>query len=572
MATFEELRNELSRIDGRSYGAYKDIQGQAYESDGGVEFTLHVDHVQGDPFASPSRMRVRVPRAVAGFPEWCDASVSRRIGLETLLAKGFARECGRGSKRSGSGKSGMFGMDTPGQEVLMRTAVMLDAECVEARFICGLPAAGRRALGRAAATMLCEGLPELVARALVFGALDEGQVREAVEVNEDAEVLRAQLVEKKLVAFVANGAVLPRRSGVDQRAMDGEGVVGFAAPESLQVTLEVPNAGAVVGMGIPEGVTLIVGGGFHGKSTLLNAVERGVYNHCPGDGREKVVARGDAVKIRAEDGRSVAGVDISPFINNLPGGTDTTRFSTENASGSTSQAANIVEGLEAGAGVMLIDEDIAATNFMIRDQRMQELVAKEKEPITPFVDKVRVLYKQKGVSSVLVIGGSGDYFEVADTVVMMDAYVPRDVTGEARVIAHRHRVVRDLEVPSYPPVTLRRPESRGLDARRGRRESSVKTRSWDEISFGEETIDLRCVSQIVSESQTRAIGAALLWAKESGVVDGEKTVSEMLDAVEAAIAEGGLDALTRGRPGSFALFRRYELAAALNRLRTVTVR
>ncbi len=419
--------------------------------------------------------------------------------------------------------------------------------------------------------MLCEGLPELVARALVFGALEEEAVREAVEVNEDAEALRAQLGERKLVAFVGEGAVLPRRSGVDQRAMTGEGVIGFESPASLRVTLEAPNAGAVSGMGIPEGVTLIVGGGFHGKSTLLHALERGVYNHCPGDGREKVVARGDAVKIRAEDGRSVAGVDISPFINNLPGGTDTKRFSTENASGSTSQAANIVEALEAGAGVLLVDEDIAATNFMIRDARMQELVAKEKEPITPFVAKVRVLYEERGVSSVLVIGGSGDYFEVADTVVMMDAYVPREVTGEAKEIAEKYHGEFRGAGEGFGEVTARRPRPEGMDARRGRREASVKTRSWSEISFGEETIDLGCVSQIVSESQTRAIGAALLWVRESGVIDGERTVAEVLDAVEGRITEGGLDALSWGRPGSFALFRRYDLAAALNRLRTLRV-
>ncbi|MFV1995794.1 MAG: P-loop domain-containing protein, partial [Verrucomicrobiales bacterium] len=387
MQSFDDLQAELYRIDGRSYKAYKDFQGKIYACDGPCAFTLHVDHVQGDPFASPSRLRVRVSRGAAGFPDWADLGGARRVGLETFLAKAFARECARVSSRSGSGKSGMFGIDTPGQEVIERTAIRMEDEVIEARFVCGLPAAGRRALGRNAARMLCEELPALVARALVFAALDEGGVREAVEVNEDADSLRGQLAQRSLVAFVADGSVLPRRSGVDQHPMEQEGVVRFESPGSLRVTLETPNTGPVSGMGIPEGVTLIVGGGFHGKSTLLNALERGVYNHCHSDGRERVVARGDAVKIRAEDGRSVAGVDISPFIDNLPGGTDTERFTTENASGSTSQAANIVEALEAGAGVLFVDEDIAATNFMIRDARMQELVAKEKEPITPFIDK-----------------------------------------------------------------------------------------------------------------------------------------------------------------------------------------
>lgn len=572
IASFDDLERELNRIDGRSYRAYKDIQGETYSYDGPVTFTLFVDHVQGDPFAAPSRLRVQIPCETTNFPDWCDQTTARQIGLETLLAKGFARECGRASSRSGSGKSGLFGIDSPGQEVIKRTAVMLVDQGVEARFTCGLPASGRRALGRKAIEMLCQRLPEIIAQSLIFEAWEEKAVREAVEVNEDASSLREQLKSRKLVAFVADGSVLPRRSGVDQRALVGDNVVGFESPESLRVAIDVPNAGTVQGMGIPEGVTLIVGGGFHGKSTLLNAIERGVYNHCPSDGREKVVARDDTMKIRAEDGRSVAGVNISPFINNLPGGTDTTAFSTMNASGSTSQAANIMEGLEAGSGVLLIDEDIAATNFMIRDKRMQELVAREKEPITPFVEKVRALYEERGVSSVLVIGGSGDYFQVADTVVMMDEYRPAEVTAQAKAIAEKHRVETSIQGESFGEVTPRCPDPRRFDARKGRREGVVKTRGWDEISFGTETIDLSGVSQLVSESQTRAIGAALLWAVDEGVIDGTKTIPEILDAVEKAIAAKGLDALTRQRVGNLAEFRRYELAAAINRLRTLQLK
>lgn len=569
--SFSDLSHDLNRIDGSSYRAYKDLQGRTYHYEGALAFALTVDHVQGDPFAAPSRLSVEIERVVAGFPEWCDQNVSRRIGLETFLAKAFSTECQRASQRKGSGKSGRFGIDTPGQEVIERTAVMVNPESIEVRFTCGLPAAGRRALGRQAADMLCEALPDMVASALVFGALDESAVRQAVEVNEDADSLRAQLESRHLVAFVADGAILPRRSGVDQRALSSELAVEFRSPESLRVCLDTPNAGQVVGMGIPEGVTLIVGGGFHGKSTLLNAIERGVYNHCPNDGREKVVAQSSAVKIRAEDGRSVAGVNISPFINNLPGGTDTTRFSTANASGSTSQAANISEALEAGGDVLLIDEDIAATNFMIRDRRMQELVAKEKEPITPFVDKVRPLYEERGVSSILVIGGSGDYFDVADTVIMMDEYLPAEVTSDALTIAQKYQTKNHSESLAFGEISQRCPDPRSMDPSKGRRDQIVKVRGWDEINFGKDTIDLSSVSQLVSESQTRAIGAALMWALDRGAIDGQQTMAEILDRVEAEIAEGGLDVLSRQRSGSFARFRGYEMAAALNRLRTLKV-
>lgn len=568
-ADFDSLFGELRRLDGKSYRAYKDLQGREYHSDGALPFSLHVDHVQGDPFAAPSRFHIRVKRAHAGFPDWCDQSRARRIGLETFLAKLFSNECRSISSRSGSGKSGHFGIATPGQEVIERSAVRVREDEIEVRFTCGLPASGRRILGRSAGEMLCDHLPRIIVGSLLFSNLDESSIRGAVEVNEDASFLRGQLEEKRWVAFVADGSILPRQSGVDQRVLEGNGVVGFSSPSSLRETLTLPNAGTVHGMAIPEGVTLIVGGGFHGKSTLLNALERGVYNHCPDDGREKVVSRGGTVKIRAEDGRSVTGVNISPFINNLPGGTDTTSFSTPNASGSTSQAANIIESLEAGAGVILIDEDIAATNFMIRDERMQELVAKEKEPITPFAEKVRALYEERGVSSILVIGGSGDYFRVADTVIMMDEYEPRDVTGEAREIAAKHEGIG--EKLAFGEVTSRYLDPGSIDARKGKRDRSVKTRRRDLISYGTEDIDLGCVSQVVTECQTRAIGAAILWAVENRVIDGRRTVGEILDAVDSAIDEQGLDALDRQRPGNLARFRRYELAAALNRLRALRV-
>ncbi|MEM7146313.1 MAG: ABC-ATPase domain-containing protein [Verrucomicrobiota bacterium] len=573
MDSMDDLQHDLHRIDGKGYRAYKDIQGRHYEEPGEAGFVLHVDYVQGDPFAGPSRMRVRVSAGVAGFPDWTRSSGSRRVGLETYLAKAFAAACRNVSSRAGSGKSGMFGNDRPGQEVLERTAVIVEEDAVEARFFVGLPAQGRRVLGRGAAAMLCGDLPRIVAESLLFRALNEERIQEAVEVNEDADALRAGLAERKLVAMVADGAVLPRRSGVDQRPMTGDEVRAFESPESLRVTIPVPNRGEVCGLGIPEGVNLIVGGGFHGKSTLLNALERGVYNHCPGDGREFVVTRRDAVKIRAEDGRSVSGVNISPFIGTLPGGKGTENFSTENASGSTSQAANVVEAIESGADALLIDEDIAATNFMIRDRRMQELVARDKEPITPFIDRVRPLYEEHGVSAVLVIGGSGDYFDVADTVIMMEEYVPRDVTADAKAIAAARETGREEETRALEMGGNggRVPVPRSIDPARGRKEVNVKTRAMDVISFGEETIDLGAVSQLITESQTRGIAAALVWARGKGIIDGKRSVGEVLDAVGEQIEREGFDGIAGGRPGGIAAFRRHELASALNRLRSLRV-
>ncbi|MBN1827223.1 MAG: ABC-ATPase domain-containing protein [Candidatus Eisenbacteria bacterium] len=563
----ETLRDLLRRIDGRGYKAYKDIRGR-YAFPG---FELSIDHVQGDPFAAPSRLRVFVPMARAAFPESTRRNRSRAIALAGVLARAFARAARGAAERRGSGKSGLIEIDRPGQEVLERTAVIVGGDRVEARFVVGLPAAGRRVLGRQAEAMLLGDLPEIVDASLLYAALDAEAIDRAVRTNEDADHLRGALAERGLIAFVADGAVLPRRSGVDDRPLV-EGAVPFRSPESLRVSVGLPNAGAVTGMGIPRGVTLIVGGGFHGKSTLLHALERGVYNHLPGDGRERVVADGRAMKIRAEDGRRVAGADISPFIGELPYGRRTDDFTTDNASGSTSQAANILEALEAGASVLLIDEDTAATNFMIRDHRMQELIAKEKEPITPFVDKVRQLFEERGVSSVIVAGGSGDYFDAADTVIAMEAYLPRDATADARAIAERHRAERRPEGGDrFGDVAERIPSRASVDPSRGRREMSVKIRGLRTIQFGEETVDLSAVSQIVDPSQTRAIAEAILYARER-YMDGRRTVKEILDAVEEDLAREGLALLSPRPAGDHAAFRSLELAAALNRLRSLEVR
>lgn len=570
MNSLEDLRNILRRIDGRSYPAYKDLQSGTYRSDDNT-FTLHIDRVQGDPFAAPSRVRFHLHHSVCKFPDWSHASESRQTGLENHLAHILASACHTFSSRTGSGKSGLLDIDGPGQEVIARTALQYLDEGIEVRLSLGLPAHGRRIAGREAAQMLCDNLHQLALETLSFNNLDEQQIRDAVETNEDADALRDQLKPHALLAFVADGSILPRRSGIDQRPLDSESAIPFQSPPSLSVTLDTPNQGPITGLGIPEGITLIVGGGFHGKSTLLNALERGVYNHRPQDGRERVVTRANTVKIRAEDGRSVSGVDISPFINNLPNQADTTNFSTENASGSTSQAANIIEALESGADTLLIDEDIAATNFMIRDQRMQELVAADKEPITPFIAKVRALKTEHAVSAILVMGGSGDYFPVANLVICMDQYLPKDLTEKAKKIAQKHQTSFVDECDTFGSLSKRQPQPDSIDPRKGRRDVSVKTRSAHHIQFGEHDIDLDAITQIVHASQTRAIGAAIVHAKQSKLIDGQRSLAEILDLIEKEIKQSGLDALSSGQRGDLAAFRRHELAAALNRLRTLKV-
>lgn len=563
----EELRTVLRRIDGRGYPAYRDLKGRWTLSCG----VLHVDHVQGDPFAAPSRVRLELPAGFTSLPlEECRPG-PRSLGTAALLARRFALAAEEVGRR-GSGGGGRVWMEAPGPEVLPQTAVRVHPDgAAEARFAVGLPAAGRRILGREAEALLVGDIPRLAASALRAESCADGEIRLHARTNEDAEALRAALVPRGLVAFVADGAILPRRSGVDQAPLEGGGVVPFRSPESLAVTLDRPNGGPIRGMGIPSGVTLIVGGGFHGKSTLLRALQRGVYNHAPGDGREMVLCHPSAVKIRAEDGRSVSRVDVSPFIGELPGGRDTVTFSTREASGSTSQAASIVEALEAGARVLLVDEDTAATNLMLRDRRMQALVPREREPITPFVDRVRELHGE-GVSSILVLGGSGDYLDVADTVIGMVAFRPEDLTARAREVALALPTGRASEAPApTAPRPRRIPMPDSLDPSVGRRDVRVTLRGDRTIRFGENDIDLSAVEQLVSRAQVRAVAEALLLLRRR-YMDGRASFPELLDRVMEGVEAQGLDALGDGRAGDLAGFRRFELAAALNRVRGLEVK
>ncbi|MFO7849290.1 MAG: ABC-ATPase domain-containing protein [Spirochaetia bacterium] len=566
MQTAEDLSTLLRRIDGKGYKAYKDCSGK-WEFD---HFTLFIDYVQGDPFAAPSRMRVRVPMKVAGFPEDTYSTKSREIALRDFLTRRFGSICRGAKKQGGSGKSGIIDIDMPGQEVVERTSCLVTSEYVEARFIMGLPAFGRKIAGRIADKMFSDELPFIVEGSLTFANLKKDAIYRHIETIEDADFLRDSLEEKGLVSFVSDEAVLPRRSGVDDRPMGQDEAVLFTSPDSFRLSLDLPNAGEVTGMGIPRGITLIVGGGYHGKSTLLNAVEQGVYNHIPADGRELVVTDPEAYKIRAEDGRRIEKTSITPFISNLPYGRTTDSFSSENGSGSTSQAANIIEAVEAGSTTLLIDEDTSATNFMIRDHRMQELVAKDREPITPFIDKVRQLYTDLGVSTVLVIGGSGDYFDVADTVISMNAYVPEDVTAEAKEIAGKYRTERSREGgDSFGRIVERAPIPSGIDPSKGKRDVKITVRGPRIIEFGTERIDLTSIEQLIHPGQARAIAEAMVSAKK--MMDGKKTLKELLDEVMSRIDREGLDAVGGKKPGDLVRFRRLELAAALNRLRSFKV-
>jgi len=548
-----DLEAILHRIDGRGYKAYKEIEGRRFRFG---DFDLLVEHVQGDPYAAASKLRALVPAKIAALPASALASPARRRASRDFLARAF---------RAAAGRHREITIDAGRQTVLDRSACLIGADEVELRFTVDLPGAGRRILGRKAASLLVDLLPGIISHSALARNLDLDDLEHHAAAVEDQEAVRAALPDAGLVAFVANGAVLPRRSGVDDRPLsDG---VKFLSPPSLEVALETPNAGPVRGMGIPHGVTLIVGGGFHGKSTVLRAVEAGIWDHIPGDGRELVVSDPDVIKIRAEDGRAVHAVDISDFISHLPGGRGTSSFTTDLASGSTSQAASLVEALEAGATALLLDEDTSATNFMIRDRRMQTLVAKTEEPITPFVDRIRELRDELGVSTLLVMGGSGDYFDHADVVIQMADYLPRDVTIDARRIAADLATGREeeREAALEPPEPRRLlPSSLNPERRPGR--WKIQARGLDTLIVGRSDIDVRALEQLQDPSQLRTIGWILGRLSELGEPELEplQQITEMIETLHG----GDWDWLT-GRPdGDLAAPRPHEVMAALNRLRS----
>ena len=560
------LKSELQRIDGRGYKAYKDLQGQ-YDFN---NYILSIDHVQGDPFASPSRVRVIINKSKAKFPEDLIDEDYKKIAVSDLLTRLFNFNINKfGEKIFGSGKSGLITISRCPQEILERTSIVINKDNIEARFYVGFPAKGRTVLARELEKILYNVIPSIVDNTLVYENINKAKVIDRVKLVEDQEYIRMELKKKDLIAFIANGSILPRESGVSQRPL--KDALPFISPKSLEVEINLPNRGLIKGMGIKKGVTLIVGGGYHGKSTLLNALELGIYNHIEGDGRELVITDDTAVKVRAEDGRSIKNTDISLFIDNLPNGKDTVRFTTENASGSTSQAANIIEAIEAKSSVLLIDEDTSATNFMIRDDLMQRLVSKEKEPITPFIEIVKPLYNQKDISTILVIGSSGDYFDVADTVIQMDNYEAKDVTKEAKSLM-RGEINKRIEERN---LSININFNRKLQV--GTIESTykgvkIKTMGLSNISINNENIDLRAVEQIVDNEQLNAIGAIMKWI-EDNLMNKNMSLEELVNEVCCEIKRNGLISIdkVKGGSGSLALPRKQEIIASYNRYRKLRI-
>lgn len=578
MKNSEELRQQLRSINRKSYPAYKGLKGLYHFGN----YILSIDHVQGDPFASPSHVSIQISHRDAGFPVEYYKDTLTGTTLCDYLTRQFEKQVSQYSFRAkGSGKSGLLTVSHCGQEILSRTACEITEKGITARFFVGFPANGRTINATELEKILFDFLPVCIQKSFFYSSLNAKELQNYIELAEDQEFIRQTLPAKNLCAFIADGSILPRESGISSRPMKAS--VPFTSPDSLRISINLPHKGKITGMGIPKGITLIVGGGYHGKSTLLNALELGVYNHIPGDGREYVITDATAVKLRSEDGRFIKDVDISMFINDLPNKKDTRCFSTLDASGSTSQAAGITESMEAGSHLFLLDEDTSATNFMVRDAFMQQVIQREKEPITPFLERAEELYKKAGISTILVAGSSGAFFHIADTIIQMDNYVPKDITASVKKLCSQYPLpavsVTDFQLPHSHRIMSRpaesskhlRHNSRGNHSDSGAaKPERLKTRisGTDGFSLGRQEIDLRYTEQLIDAEQTAALGLLLKYAVEH-LADGRRTLPEIVQFLWKNLSLHGLSFFTENQKIScgYATPRIQEIYACLNRYR-----
>lgn len=564
-----DLQNLLHSVHRKSYPAYKSLKG-SYQFD---NYILSIDHVQGDPFASPSHISVRISHKTAGFPREYYSDHVTRITLSDYLTRQFEKQVSHYTFRAkGSGKSGLISVSHCGQEILERTACEITEKGITARFFIGFPANGRTINATELEKILFDFLPVCVQKAFLYRNINHKELEQTIFLAEDQTYIRSQLAKRNLVAFVADGSILPRESGISSRPMKVS--IPFTSPESLRVTMDLPHKGKISGMGIPEGITLIVGGGYHGKSTLLNALELGVYNHISGDGREYVITDDTALKLRSEDGRFIKDVDISLFINDLPNKKDTRCFSTEDASGSTSQAAGIVEGMEAGSRVFLLDEDTSATNFMVRDTFMQEVISREKEPITPFLERAEDLYKKTGISTILVAGSSGAFFHIADTIIQMDSYHPVDISEKVRALCGKYPLnpvkAPEFRFPeSHRIMQKQTPAVRSHGRNAGRPEQlKIKVHGKDGFLIGKQDVDLRYIEQLIDTEQTADLGLLLKYTIEK-LADGTRTIDDIVKYLADQLKHKGLSFLSEGSyiPCGYAMPRIQEIYSCFNRYR-----
>jgi predicted ABC-class ATPase len=568
-----ELFALLGALDGQPFDGYQQLSGRTFEHE---HFHIRFVHIQGSPGAFPASVcQLFLPSSDLGLAGRRCSTTPRKVATADYLLRAFASSAAIHARQNrGSQGSGSFQPLPMPPQVLRRNVVAFNEGSARIAFHVSLPGSrNNRILSRQAQHMFATEMNAIVC-GLRKASADEERLKEHCDVVEDMLVIQERLADFGLVAFVGDGAILPRRSSASQAPLK-KGAVAFYAPDNMAVEMDFPNAGRVRGLGIRQGVSVLVGGGYHGKSTLLDALAKGVYPHIPGDGREQVITHPDAAVVCAEEGRSVSGLDITGFIDRLPGDIHASHFWTQNASGSTSEAAAIIEAVLAGAKFLLVDEDSSAINFLVKDPDMRTLIPED--PITPLVDRIRDLHRRYGVSTLVAMGASAGYLGVADQVIAIRNYLPVSVSGRLNKLSPPQ--------PETPADLLKLSDNRRLlpgnfnPAYRARRlDKTVPVRikplrlREKVLEYGNEALDLTTLAGLVDPHQVVAVGYALLLARDE-IRQSRISPSDLAARLVRRIEEEGLGVLNSAvdSPVFLAYPRRLELAGAINRIRNLKV-
>ena len=567
----------------------KDQPYQAIQKINGVfqfpQYDFYFIRIQGSPGANPASIAaINCSIAASEIPQSFFQSSCNRLALADFLIRRFNLAIAQFAKQNrGREGSGSFYTIELSQKMLERDSVLFSEKDIELRFIFSLPGkkSGRGQFDAEQAWIMFEQeLQNIVEYSLFYKNYDKA-ARQLLEKYSEIQNTRQQiknfLAEKGCCVFINNGACLPRQSGVDDKPSSKDKTTRFQSPLSLQVNIPLADNKSIQGMVIREGVTCITGGGYHGKSTLLQAIQAGVYAHIPGDGREYIVTRDDAFFVSAEAGRSIKNVDISPFIGLLPNGISTQSFTTDNASGSTSQAANIVEAVQSGSGLLLFDEDSSACNFLIRDDLIKKVLGATADPIKPLYSSLRSFWQQKGISMIFVVGGLGAFLQKADLCLLMENYQCKDITVKVRkklgkIIEDEDTALsffadRKLSADNFDPVYINQRLQKKIVERIKPLRNAPR-----QLEYGMDLINLEALPQIAESAQVLSVGYCLLKIRAAMQThESPEEISYCLDWLYQKLEKQGLSFLQPDYPGMLSMPRKYEVTAAINRIRSLKI-
>ena len=563
----EDFFNVIKGLEGKPFSEYIKLIGDFDFS----RYVLKISRVQDEQDEQPTLLIIRAPQSIANFPAHLFNTPIRRTALEDILTRKIAAQIDSIARYDEDGVSRRsLSIACPGQKILPRSSMVVTEEYVEARIYVDLPSRQGLTQSDIVRDIFFEDLPQIVNSTLIFCNTDENELENFVDLMEDADRVRQILPTRGWVSYLAEGAMLCRLGHSD--LPDFNRIIPLAIDSDLILEVEVPNTGSVRGIGIPAGITVILGDAYSGRIELMRALASGVYNHIPGDGREMVITVPDAVYVAAEAGRSIQKVDVSPFITELPSSADPKHYTCPQADRTAAQAASTVEAMEVGARVLMFDESESCAEFLGSDSRLAYVSGGSKRNVTPLALRARQIADEMGIS--IVVAGSTsvtEFIPIADTVLRIHDFKIQDVTKQAKQIAIT------VDTAGTEPAEIGNLLEKGrwvapssIDPSTGCRDAKIAAPETHLLEFGRSLIDLSQNAQLADIHQTKTIGRILYYAKNR-YLEESRPIREVLDLVDRDLSTEGLESLSRDLQGDLARPRRYEIAAALNRLETLRI-